>query len=167
MHKFTYLNPIISYLILFLAINFVIYSIDSSSISFDSIDNYQDTFFIRDNNNSDANDSTADLIHPTALTSLSRYDKMRRWLHWRVYGNEKYVTAKEFNLSWKPTDHIKSKFKDELKEFKKGPVDFLKKDLNERKILQKEIHRRNLEQNPRDLNKMASTIKDKIVKKFR
>lgn len=182
MHKLTNLNKILTYLILFLIIILGLYDIDNLSISFDSIDNYENTLFITDNNkNSTTNPSTTDMVNHTTLTSLSSYDKIRRWFHWRVYGNQKYVTMKKFNQSWKPTDNLKSKFKDEFKEFKKGPVDYLKKDIRQtrevivqRKTFQAEIDKKTMfvegqgwinNSDLRDLNRMGLTVKNsKIVK---
>lgn len=171
---------IINYLILFILIALFMYGIDNLSISFDNIHSYHDTFFTQ-KINSGANNSNYDNFQPTFMPPLSKYDQIRRWLHWRVYGNQKFVTIKEFNNCWRPTDDLKSKFKDEFKEFKKGPVNYLKKDYHEtREVMIKRDHiQRDIDKNSmyvegcgwitrgdlRDLNRNGLTVQDsKIIK---
>lgn len=189
MFKF-YSEKIISFLVLF-AFIYTIYSfIFGSPIYFDSIEDFQE-FFVKNSNNSpetsannNSNNNGEDdplKIHPPLITF---YDKVRRKLHWEIYGHNNYATVKEFNKSWKSTDSLRSKLKSEIKKLSKNPRDYLKKDyyktrevIIKRNTAIEELERKNYyvegkgwltREGLRVLNAKGYTVKDsKIIKIFK
>ena len=181
-----YLNKIISLLIMFASVYSIYDFIFNSSLSFDSIDNIQD-FLIKNSNNSvEINDNEDksipdDNTHRVHTPVLTFYDKIRRKLHWELYGHNNYPTVNEFNKTWKPTDSFKSKLKSEFKDLKNNPISYFKKDYSKtreviikKNDIMKELERKNYyvegkgwlnSENLRRLNANGYTVKDsKIVK---
>lgn len=185
-----YLNKIISLLIMFAFIYYIYDFIQNSSLSFDSIENTQDFLIqnsnnsvpsgpeISDNDNKNINEDNTHNIHTPILTF---YDKIRRKLHWELYGHNNSPTINEFNKTWKPTDSIKAKFKSEFKDFKHNPIRYFKQDYSKtreviikKNDIMKELERKNYyvdgegwltREKLRSLNAKGYIVKDsKIVK---
>lgn len=135
----SFFNKIISCLVLFAFIYLMFDLITGSPLSFDSLEDYSN-FFVQDSNNSGQVNEQED-THKIPLGVVSFYDKIRRKLHWEIYGHNNHATVEEFNKSWKPSVSLRSLFKSEFNKIKKSPVDYLKKDYSKTREVIREKNR--------------------------
>lgn len=64
-------------------------------------------------------------LYEQSASVLTSSEKIKRWLGWKLIGENKYVTKNEFYQNWDKSFSIKSSLKSEIKDFKKSPLNYL------------------------------------------